>query len=189
MFRALINYNCSSINASELFIFVNETLSNNCYINEEFCDNITNTTINVECHSIENNAGRNWTFTIGQINFINKIIFNETFIITLEPLSLDISTNITIEIYDDLTFAFILIFNCLDIINPEYLIFRCNNSDLSNNTLSNNCTYTCFYLQPGQIYNVSLVRLSIPIIDKNEERFDEQTLYTIFFTGKNNEYL
>jgi len=174
MFTALISCNCSSINSSELFIFINETLANNCFINE----NLNNNTINVTCVSIENNAGRNWTFTLVRMNFQN-----ETFTITLEPLSLNLSTNITIEINDNQTSALIFIPNCLNISDPSYLIFRCNNSDLLNNTLSDNCTYICYDLQPGSSYNSSLVRLSIPIVDKNDEMFQEETLHEIYVIG------
>ncbi len=189
MFIALINYNCSSINSSELFVFVNEISVNNCYINEEISDNINNSTINVRCHSIQNNAGRNWTFTLGGKNFHNRIILNSTFVITLEPLSLNISTNISIEINDNLRSASVFIPNCLNISDPEYVIFRCNSSDLSNNTLEENCTYTCFHLEPGSISNASLVRLSIPIVDKIGNRFEEESLYTIYITGKNKDNL
>jgi hypothetical protein len=181
MFTALINYNCSSINSSELFVFMNGILLNNCYINK----NVNNNTINVTCNSIENHAGRNLTFTLSQINFLHEIIFNETFTITLEPLSLYISTNISIEIHNDLTSASIFILNCLNISDPEYVIIRCNSFDLSNNTLSDNCTYTCYDLEPGSIYNASLIRLAIPIIDKNDEIFKEEILDEIYIIGEN----
>lgn len=171
MFTGLINSNCSSLNFSELFIYINENLATNCYINED----TSNSTINITCHSIENHAGRNLTFTLSQRN-----IFNQTFTITLTPLPLSISTNISIEISDDLTSALIFILNCTDISDPEYLIVRCNGSDLSNNTLSDHCTYTCFDLEPGSIYNASLIRLAMPIIDKNGEIFEEDSLEEIY---------
>ncbi len=178
-FTAVISYNCSSINSSELVIFVNETFAHNCYINEDIFT-INNNTFNITCDTIENNAGRNWTFTIGQKN-----ILNETFTITLTPLSLDTSTNITVDIDDDITSADIFIPNCLDITDPEFLIFRCHSSDLLNNTLSDNCTYTCSNLEPGSIYHASLIRLPIPIVDENNNTFEEEILHQIYITSEN----
>jgi len=183
-FIALITYNCSSINSSELFVFSNETELDNCMLAEGFLNN----TINVTCNNIPNNAGRNWTFTLAAKSFQSQIILNETFIITLKPLSLHTSTNINITVEDNLTSAFVYIPNCLDITYPEYLVFRCNSSDLSNNTLSDNCTYTCLDLNPGSIYEASLVQLPIPIADKGEHgsnnTFEQVNLTAVYITSK-----
>lgn len=181
MFTALITYNCSNIDASKLLIY-NET-SNSCSLS----DSLTspgNSTVNVTCNNIENNAGRNWTFVLGGKEN-SQIIINESFTITLKPLPLNTSTKIIIQVHEDLTSASISVLNCTNIAEPEYLVIRCNSSDTSNSTLSSNCTFTCSNLLPGSIYNASLVRLPIPIADKrdgNETTFPEDTLdqpYTI----------
>jgi hypothetical protein len=178
-FTALISYNCSLINPSELVIFVNETLAQNCYTNEDIFNNHI---INMTCDSIENNAGRNWSFTIGRRDSRDQIILNATFTITLTPLSLTTSTNITVDIDNDVKLAEIFISNCLDISDLEFLIFRCNSSDLSNNTLSDNCTYTCSNLESGSIYHASLIRLPIPIADENGNTFEEESLHRNYIT-------
>ncbi|CAF0862342.1 unnamed protein product [Adineta steineri] len=182
MFIAIITYNCSLISSSDLFIFINETEIDNCNITEQFSNN----TINIICNNIENNAGRNWTFTIGSKDSQNQIFLNETFTITLEPLSLQLFANISITVDANLTSAFIHIPNCHDITDLQYLIFRCNSSDISNNTLSKDCTYTCLNLIPGSNYTASFVRLPIPIADKGENNdnntFEEETLTEIYIT-------
>ncbi|CAF0988795.1 unnamed protein product [Rotaria sordida] len=181
MFTALITYNnCSSINSSELFVFVSESVVENCFVTEDIPHNMDDTIINVTCENIMNKAGRDWTFNIGSKFFHNQIIFNEIFIVTLEPLSLNTSTYIDVMIDKNLTSALIFIPNCADISDIEYLIFRCSDS---NGTLSENCTYTCSNIQFGSIYNLSLVRLPIPIADEDKNFFPEENLYKEFQTN------
>ncbi|CAF3180651.1 unnamed protein product [Rotaria sp. Silwood2] len=187
MFTALIIYNCSSINSSELFVFVNGLDANNCIVTEDISDNMNYTTVNVTCDNIMNNAGRDWTFNMGQKFSDSQTIFNEIFIVTLVPLSLNGSTSIDVTISEDLTSALIFIPNCTDICDVAYLMVHCNDSDLSNQTLLNSCTHTCSNIQPGSIYNFSLVRLPIRIVDKIEDEhdneFQEEILYREYQTN------
>lgn len=180
MFTGYISYNCSSINSSELFVFVNETLIETCYINNDLFEyNL----INITCNQIENYAGRNWIFTIKQINNYSQIIFNQTFIITLKPISLQFLTNISIEFNNNLTLASIFIPNCWQISNLEYLIIHCNNFDILNESISDNCLFICSNIQPGSIYQSLLIRLPIPIIDQINKTFDEEILFINYQTG------
>jgi hypothetical protein len=179
MFTALITYNCSLINRSYLLVY-NETLDN-CSVTESSVGT-ENDTVNVTCDNIKNSAGRNLGFGLIR-NQSSQIIKNETFTITLEPLSINTtSINITIE---NLT-ATIFVPNCGEIADPNYLVFRCNSSDTSNSTLFLNCTLTCSDLEPGSVYNVSLVRLSIPKTDKtdgNDTNFPEESRNESLYIG------
>jgi hypothetical protein len=181
-FTALVTYNCSSINSDDLLVFYNGPQEIYCSINKPFA---IDETVEVTCHNIWNNAGRNWTFSLGPQHVYDKIILNQTFTITLTPLSL----HTIIIVYDNLTSASIVMSNCLEISDLQYLVFRCNDSDLSNRTLSNSCTYTCSDLEPGSIYNTSLVRLAIPIADKMQDKhdpfFEEETLNKVYRIGMN----
>jgi hypothetical protein len=180
-FTAFITYNCSSTDRYYLTVIFNETESA-CYSYPMYFSNFK--TFIIECHYIPNNAGRNWTFSIVDNTFSYPVILNETVTVTLIPLSLTTSTNITIDIDDHFTSADIFIPNCLDITDPKYLIFRCNSSDLSNNTLSDNCTYICSNLELGSIYHASLIRLPIPIVDENNNTFELESIHTIYMTSK-----
>ena len=178
MFTALITYNCSLINPPELLGY-NET-SPNCSVTMLENDS-KNDTINVTCDKIEDFAGRNWVFSLSR-NFSSQIIENETFAVTLEPIPLsEISINESkIENFT----AIFSIPNCTKIADSRYLVFRCNSSDESNNTLSN-CTFTCSDLVPGSAATASLVRLAIPIEDKtiDNETFVEERKYKSYRTG------
>ncbi|CAF4438373.1 unnamed protein product [Rotaria sp. Silwood2] len=182
-FAAFITYNCSLTNPYDLSVFFNETQATYCYINGYYS---STRIISVTCNNIQNNAGRDWTFSVIQLYVYNQIILNATFTITLEPLPLYIYTSIRITFDEDQRTASILIPNCLDISDIKYLVFRCHEYDLSNNTLSNNCTYTCYNLEPGAIYNASLVRLPIRIADKTDDEYDKifqiETLNEIYKT-------
>jgi hypothetical protein len=189
MFTALVTYNCSSINSSELFIFPDDNQIIDCNITQDFPEDMTNSAVTVTCNNIEKNAGRDWTFILGPTLFDSQIILNQTFSVTLEPLSLSTSTNISTTIHDDLSSASFLIDNCTEIVDPKYLVFRCNTSDLSNKSLSSNCTYTCYYLEPGSIYNASLVRLPVPIVDKaNDTTFEEEIIYQNYEIGNHEDH-
>jgi hypothetical protein len=87
-------------------------------------------------------------------------------------------------IYEGVGIASISIPDCMEISDPKYLVVRCNISDLSNNTLSNNCTYTCSNLEPGSIYTASLIRLPIPIADENDHAFDEESINETYRIGE-----
>ena len=173
-FTALVTYNCSSINPSDLSVLFGTTNAVGCYIVRYISDSRK---VSVTCNNIWNNAGRNWTFSL-----ISHSVLNQTFTITLAPLSLNMYTNI---VHDNLTSASIFIPNCDKICDPKYLVFRCNNSDLSNTPLSNDCTFTCFDLKPGSIYQTSLVRSALPIADKNNSIFEEEILNNTYRIGKN----
>jgi len=179
MFTALITYNCSLINLPYLLVY-NKTVDN-CSRTESSVG-IENNTVNVTCDNIINYAGRNLAFSLIR-NESSQIIKNETFTITLEPLSINtMSINRTIE---NLTATFVVP-NCEKIADLKYLVFRCNSSDMSNSTLSSTCTFTCSNLEPGSFYNASLVRLPIPIMDKtdgNDTNFPEQSLKESFDIG------
>ncbi|CAF3898085.1 unnamed protein product, partial [Rotaria sp. Silwood1] len=119
MFIGFITYNCSSINSSELFVFVNESNVENCIVTADISDNMNYTIVSITCDNIMNNAGRNWTFSIGKKISDVQIIFNEIFIVTLAPLSLNASTYINVTIVEDLEDALIFIPNCTDICDIE----------------------------------------------------------------------
>lgn len=180
MFIALICYNGSLENQTELFVFANETRIETCNVIKDISSNDNFTILNVGCDHIENNAGRNWMFNIGEQNATDQIIFNETFIITLQPLYLAASTDLEIIQSDDPTEARIVVQNCTTICDVKYLVVRCSDSDLSNETLSENCIHACYDLQPGSMHNFSLVRLDIRKADKNnyepDNVFNQETL-------------
>ena len=140
-FISLISYNCSLMNSTDLSIWVNQIEVDYCLI---IRNELNRNMINVTCHSIENQAGQNWSFIIGGKNFDDEqIIINESLTITLKPLYLNTSTKINVEIDIDLNLARIFVLNCLNITNIEYVVVRCNSSDPSTNNHSNNCPYIC----------------------------------------------
>jgi hypothetical protein len=182
MFTALITYNCSLINLPELSSY-NDTL-NNCSVTGSSTV-AENDTVNVTCDNIENSAGRNLVFILSG-NHSSQIINNETFTITLNPLPLnDISINIT----ENKNFtATVVVPDCEKIVDPKYLVFRCNVSDASDKTFSPECTLICSDLEPGSIYYASLVRLRVPIADKNDGNdttFPEDYRNKTYRTGYN----
>ncbi|CAF1340206.1 unnamed protein product, partial [Adineta ricciae] len=170
MFEALITYNCSSINSSQLFVWSNGTEVDGCHVTDH-----SNETVFLSCTNISNHAGRNWSFSIVSTT---PSVLNETFVITLTPLFLQNSTNISITIDSSLTSALISIPNCEEIADLQYLRFQCdkNNSTSSLNPLSADCEITCSNLIPGSIYEGSLIRLSMPIADRSGEVFEEDYL-------------
>jgi hypothetical protein len=180
-FTAFITYNCSLIYPYYLAVDLNKIGSAHC-TPPTLLSNFR--TFLIECYNIQNNAGRSWTFTVTEYfsSYPDNLYENVT--ITLTPLSLDTSTNIIINIDDDFTSADVSIPNCLDITDSKYLIFRCNSSDLSNNTLSDDCTYTCSNLERGSIYHASLIRLPIPIVDENNNTFEEESIQKTYRIGE-----
>jgi hypothetical protein len=174
MFTGLIAYNCSFTNSNNLTIVYNKTLAS-CSVSEQFSNDTQNSIVNVTCNNIVNNAGRDWTFGLNRTCLDNPII-DELFTITLPPLYLN-TTSFNISEDENFT-AFVVVPDCKKIADPKYLVVRCNSSDMSNNTLSEDCTYTCSDLEAGSIYTASLVRLSIPKADKtngNEATFPEES--------------
>jgi len=79
-FTAVIKYNCTGIDISQLGVFVNESKFDGCNFEENTEEN---NSIRLNCISIENNAGKNWTFSIIQTNFNEQIVVNQSFTITL----------------------------------------------------------------------------------------------------------
>jgi hypothetical protein len=185
-FTTLVTHNCSLINSFNLSVFYNGPQKIYCYITGPFS---IGGTVEMTCYNIWNNTGRNWTFSLGPQYVHDKIILNQTFTITITPLSLHTNTYISITVHDNLTSASVVMSNCLEISDLQYLVFPCNDSDLSNRTLSNSCTYTCSDLEPGSIYNTSLVRLAIPIADKMQDKhdpfFEEETLNKVYRISMN----
>ena len=180
MFEALITYNCSSIDSSQLFIWSNGTEVDGCHVTNRSNE----TTVFLSCTNISNHAGRNWSFSIISTT---PSILNETFVITFTPLSLLNSTNISITIDSSLTSALISIANCEEIADLQYLRFQCdkNNSTSSLNPLPIDCEITCSDLVPGSIYEGSLIRLSIPIADRSDDMFEDEYLNQTYIVGKN----
>lgn len=177
MFDGWITYNCSSIEISALSIFVNELEVDFCSIT----NGSVNETINILCENIEKHAGRNWTFTIGSTNVSNQLIVNETFHVTLTPLSLPNATNISLTVHPDLTSAFVSIPNCGSIAASSYLLFQCSNT--SDFVYLDACQANCSNLIPGSIYEASLLRLPIPIVDRANETFPDEIVGTIYRIG------
>lgn len=181
-FIASVSYNCSSIDSSKLSIWVNGTTRNKCSVMK---NDVKNGLINVTCDRIHNNAGQHWILTIGGRSSDHpQVILNKTLTITLSPLNLNRSINVVVKMNAHLNSASISVVNCLNITNPEYLIFRCNTSDPLKNIVSTNCTYTCSNIEAGSILNSSFIRLPIPIADDNNKTFPEETFQLISFTGK-----
>ncbi|CAF1568769.1 unnamed protein product [Rotaria magnacalcarata] len=168
MFAATIAFNCSTTDSFELFVFFDDSAVDNCTVTNDNLTSTNHTIVNVRCDNITNYAGRNWSFSLGEKNSPGQTIFNEIFIITLEPLSLSTSAFINVEIINNITAALISIPNCTNICDIEYLMIRCNSSNPSNERLAQDCTHTCYNIEPSSTYNISLVRLAIPKADKIE---------------------
>ncbi|CAF4983536.1 unnamed protein product, partial [Rotaria sp. Silwood1] len=165
MFTAIITYDCPSMNLSSLEIH-NKTPAN-CSHTEGFSNDDSTSNVKVTCHSIENKAGRNFEFVLSQ-HERNQFINTTTFIVTLAPLFLNISANITITVDTNLTSALISVSDCEEIAEPDKLMFECDSSNELNGSRSTNCTYICVGVQPGSFYQASLIRLNITQIDNNE---------------------
>lgn len=189
MFIARLNYNCTLAQLSELRVFIDEVEHDDCMINVSTSDGLCNSEVTVTCDNIENKAGKNLAFSITSTNNLSINLINETFIITLAPLFLNGYQSINITTAEDPTSALIFIPNCTEICNLEDLYFRCGNFDESNQILSDNCTYTCSDLIPGSIYNFSLYRKPILIVDKenneDDKYFPEETLDIRHMTSNN----
>ncbi|CAM2716895.1 unnamed protein product [Rotaria socialis] len=166
MFAATVAFNCSTTDSFELFVFFDDFAVDNCIVTNDNSTSTNYTIVNVRCDNITNHAGRNWTFSLGEKNSPGQTIFNETFTITLKPLSLNTSAFINVETINNITAALISIPNCTNICDIEYLMIRCNSSNPSNERLAQNCTHTCYNIEPSSTYNISLVRLPIPKADK-----------------------
>lgn len=179
-FNAIITYNCSSIHSYSLSVIHNQSIYPYCSTFNDYSDDRT---VSVTCYNIENSAGRDWTFSLIQRYNYGEIILNKTFAITLQPLLLNSSQN---KVYQEERTVIVFIQNCLQISDSQYLVVRCNSSDLSTYVFSNNCTYTCFNLRPGSISNISFVRLSILIIDKDGQTFQEESLSKLYTVGEIN---
>jgi hypothetical protein len=179
MFTALIDYNCSLIDLPKIFSY--DSTSDNCSVDISSSDT-SNRTVNVTCNDIVNYAGRNWVFElIGNSN--SQIVQNETFTITFEPLALN-ETSFNITPSEDFT-ARAVVPDCEKIADLQYLVFRCNSSDMSNSKLPPNCTFTCSYSIPGSINEASLVRLPIPIADQTIDNgtFPENSINKTYIIG------
>lgn len=164
MFTALIDYNCSFSNASELV--VHNSTPAICSISETVRNQSSQgSTVNVTCMNIQNGSGRNWRFGISSRQSFESID-NESFIITLQPLRLNYSTNITIVVDTNLRSVSISIWKCNEIAEPNYLVVQCGNQ--SNRPILINCTQKCNELLPGSRGEVVLLRLPIEAIDNNE---------------------
>ena len=179
MFTALITYNCSIMTPLEVLKY-NGT-SGNCSVTI-ISNGSKHTTVNVTCDMIENFAGRNWVFSlIG--NSSHKIIQNETFVVTLAPLPLSgiiINGSVDKDFIGNFSVP-----DCEKIADLNYLVFRCNSTDESNVTLSNDCTFQCFDMEPGSDTNVSVVRLPIPKFGKDDgnKTFPEEISNETFRIG------
>lgn len=177
MFTAFITYNCSLITLPELVVHYNKS---NCSKLEPV-SGTDNKTINVTCDSIKDLAGRNFEFSlVGNDN--TQFISNETFKVTLHPLFLN-TTNISVTLTEDSAICHVP--NCLAIVDPQYLKFRCNTSD-TNRTLPSNCTIKCDNLEPGSMYYASLILLAVPMHDRNgsnNSNFSEDILNKAYKTG------
>ncbi|CAF1109686.1 unnamed protein product [Rotaria sordida] len=168
MFTGHVTYNCSTMNISDLIIYTNTPA--NCSVLE--CS--SNNEINIKCHSIENKAGRDFEFILG-MHENNQSIINKTFIVTLKPLLLNTSANINITVHENLTSASILVSNCEEIAEPDKLTFKCDSSNQSSESSLINCTHTCVDLQPGCVYEASLILSPIKISDKENDTFPNDT--------------
>ncbi|CAF3624077.1 unnamed protein product [Rotaria sordida] len=173
MFTGHVTYNCSTMNISDLIIYTNTPA--NCSVLE--CS--SNNEINIKCHSIENKAGRDFEFILG-MHENNQSIINKTFIVTLKPLLLNTSANINITVHENLTSASILVSNCEEIAEPDKLTFKCDSSNQSSESSLINCTHTCVDLQPGCVYEASLILSPIKISDKENDTFPNDTKTEIY---------
>ena len=177
MFTVLIHYNCSINGPVELLIFNGS--ASNCS-KPVLVNGTENKTVDVTCPMIENFAGRTLVFSLSE-NSSQPVIQNETFAITLEPLSPN-KTNITYSVDESLVAKF-SVSNCEKIADVRYLAFRCNSSDKSNSTLSSDCTFQCVDLEPGSFPVASLVRLPIPKDGNNKTLFPEEIFDMPYQTG------
>ncbi|CAF3021147.1 unnamed protein product [Rotaria sp. Silwood2] len=179
MFTALITYDCSFMNVSDLK--VDSNTSANCSTNQSLSNDNSSSEVNVTCHNIENKAGRNFEFTLSQNNS-NQFINTTTFNVTLKPLPLNTWADITITVDTNLTSASISILNCEKIAEQEKFMFACDSSNKSSMSSLINCSHKCVNLLPGSSYEASLIRLPITIDDKKDDTFPEENItrkYTI----------
>ncbi|CAF4900034.1 unnamed protein product [Rotaria sp. Silwood1] len=113
------------------------------------------------CNNIINHAGRNWIFIFGSHYQYNQTITNQTFIVTLDPLSLKMLPSFNIALNEDQTLASILVPNCDQVTQTiSNIIYQCQSDDKKNRSISNNCTFTC-PVKSGLVYNISITRLHI----------------------------
>jgi hypothetical protein len=170
MFKYNISYTCY-INASwSVAVFRNDKIEERCTVKFTSRD-VNKTIVILTCNNITDNAGRNWTFTFGSKHGYNQTIENQTFLVTLQPLPLKNLPNFDITVNEELTSASIFIPHCNQVAETKYLILYCQNDDNETRPLFDNCTSTCT-VKSGSVYNMSLVRSSLPIYNEIENVYD-----------------
>ncbi|CAF1606088.1 unnamed protein product [Adineta ricciae] len=169
-FAASIVYNCTFTDNYNFTIIYNEQISN-CFIKNDYGNFTGNISVDVECIKIENKAGRNFTFSLNRESVENGSALNASFMVTLQPLPLN---SININVTNGTIPASVYMKDCEKIADIKYLVVRCNGSNTSDTPCLKNCTCVCNNLEPGNKYNVSLVRLEIPFVDNHEKSKEEK---------------
>lgn len=114
------------------------------------------------------NAGRHWRFTFGSKAGSNQTITNQTFIVTLTPLALQSLPNWEVTFKANSMLLSIYVPKCDEVTETSsYFIFQCQNDENRNKFISDRCTFDC-PLSESSTYNISVIRLPIPIHHGNE---------------------
>ncbi|CAF3662355.1 unnamed protein product [Rotaria sp. Silwood1] len=159
-----ITYNCFINNSYSLAVFHNDSIVSKFKVKPVSRDK-DKTIVEVTCENITDNAGRKWAFVFGSKGGYDQTIKNQTFVITLEPLPLKNLLSFDGALNDDLTSATIFVPGCEQVTEAtSFLTFHCSNDDNGNRFLSDKCTFMC-PVTSDSVYNMTLVRLPIPIYD------------------------
>ncbi|CAF1204664.1 unnamed protein product [Adineta steineri] len=167
-FKCQISYDCELKNhANTLAIFKDAKIVTQCTIRKQSPTSKEKTKLEIACNPITGYAGKDWKFVLGSKSGVNQTIGNETFTVTLDPLLLTKLPSFDITLGEEITSASIVIPDCSDISETKYLNFQCSSDDDVKKPVTDTCQVTC-PVKSDSTYNISLIRLPIPIYNRKE---------------------
>ncbi|CAF0816273.1 unnamed protein product [Adineta steineri] len=168
MFKCQIVYDCELKNhTNTLAIFKDGEIVSQCTMRKVAATGKEKTKLEITCNLITGYAGKDWKFVLGSKSGVNPTIGNETFIITLDPLLLTKLPSFDITLDEEITSASIFIPDCSHISETKYLNFQCSSDDDVKKLVTDACQVTC-PVKSDSTYNISLIRLPIPIYNGKE---------------------
>ncbi|CAF1054196.1 unnamed protein product [Adineta steineri] len=179
IFMFNISYNCLIANSAKLAVFKDGNIATQCKIDLTYLPRIEKTNVIVTCINITNHAGQKWPFSFGSMNDHKTNVVNETFTVSLEPLSLKNLPKVQQTVDENITLTTIVVEGCNQVAEMAHLYFRCGlGAETERKSLPENCTFTCS-VGPAVHYNFQVIRSSIPKYDgaqTSNSTFPEEVL-------------
>ncbi len=181
-----ISYDCLIINPAKLAVFKKDNIATQCKLSLTYVPVIEKTNVIITCENITNNAGRNWEFVFGSIDYQKSNVINETFIVTLEPFPLKDLPKFNETVNENITLASFFIPDCHQVAETKYLNYQCGREVKNRSPFFENCTFTCPVL-PGRNEYAAIIRSPIARYDGTQNVtgiFPEELLHFPFNTSK-----